>query len=143
MQDRTQVYHDAALAKAHGPFHVRPGGPARFEKEVRYVASTASVEPMHPIELYQAHVDKDQRRLTSRLHRSIWTQVRSNKAIWPKAESAPLRSNCNGHITGNNIYVPENTGHQRRPYFSDQLEIKKNSALERTQMAAIDRLNKN
>jgi hypothetical protein len=97
---------------------------------------------MQPIELYQAHVDKDQRRLTSRLHRSIRTQVRSNEATRPKAQSAPLRSNCNGHVTGNNIYLPENTGHQRRPYFSDQLEIKEISALERKQMAAIDRLKK-
>jgi hypothetical protein len=31
IQDRRQIYHDAALAKAHGlknPFPVRPGGPA-------------------------------------------------------------------------------------------------------------------
>jgi DNA polymerase III alpha subunit len=49
MQDRRQVYHDAALTKAHGPTHVRPGGPARFEKEVRYAASTASIEPIQPI----------------------------------------------------------------------------------------------
>jgi hypothetical protein len=49
MQDRGQIYHDADLTKAHGPFHVRPGGPARFEKEVRYAASTASIEPMQPI----------------------------------------------------------------------------------------------
>jgi hypothetical protein len=49
MQDRRKIYHDAALTKAHGPTHVRPGGPARFEKEVRYAASTASIEPMQPI----------------------------------------------------------------------------------------------
>jgi hypothetical protein len=60
MQDRRQLYHDTALAKAHGPFPVRPGGTARFEKEIRYNVSTASVEPMQPIELYQAYVDKDQ-----------------------------------------------------------------------------------
>jgi hypothetical protein len=118
MQDCRQIYHDAA--KDHGPFHVRPGGRARFEKEVRYAASTASVEPMQPIELYRAHVDKDQRRLTSRLHCSIRMQVRSNEATRPKAQSAPLRSNYNGHVTGNGIYVPENTSHQRRPYISYQ-----------------------
>jgi hypothetical protein len=49
MQDHRQVYHDAALTKAHGSTHVGPGGPARFEKEVRYAASTASIEPMQPI----------------------------------------------------------------------------------------------
>jgi hypothetical protein len=85
-------------------------------------------------------VDQEQRRLTSRLHRSIRTQVRCNEATRPKAQSAPLRSNSNSHVTGNNIYVPENTGHQRKTYFRDQLEIKEISALERTQMAAIDRL---
>jgi hypothetical protein len=53
MQDRRQEYHDAALTKAHGPNHVRPGGPVRFEKEVKYAASTASIEPMQPIELYK------------------------------------------------------------------------------------------
>jgi hypothetical protein len=73
MQDHRQIYHDAALTKAHRPYHVRPGGPARFEKEVRYAASTASIEPMQPVELYKAHVDKDQRRLSSRLQRSIRT----------------------------------------------------------------------
>jgi hypothetical protein len=49
MQDRRHMYCDADLTKANGPFHVRPGGPARFEKEVRYAASTASIEPMQPI----------------------------------------------------------------------------------------------
>jgi hypothetical protein len=50
MQDRRQIYHDAALTKAHGPTHVRPRGPVRFEKEVRYAASTTSIEIMQPIE---------------------------------------------------------------------------------------------
>jgi hypothetical protein len=88
-------------------------------------------------------VDKDQRRLTRRLHRSIQTQVRRNEATQPKAQYAPLRSNSNDHVTENNIYVPENTGHQKKTYFSDQLEIKEISTLERRQMAVIDRLNKN
>jgi hypothetical protein len=46
MQDRRQIYRDAALTKANGPIHVRPGGPARFEKEVRYAASIDSIETM-------------------------------------------------------------------------------------------------
>jgi hypothetical protein len=117
MQDRRQVYHDAALTKAHGPTHVRPGGPARFEREVRYAASTASIEPMQPIELYKAHVDRDQRRLSSRLQRSIQKQVRSNESTWPKSQYAPLKDNYNGHVTENNIYVPENTGHQKKNSF--------------------------
>jgi hypothetical protein len=78
MQDRRQKYHDAALTKANGPTHVRPGDPATFEKEVRYAASTTSIETMQPIELYKGHVDRDQRRLSSRLQRSIQKQVRSN-----------------------------------------------------------------
>jgi hypothetical protein len=84
---------------------------------------------MQPIELYQAYVDKDQRRLTSRLQRSIQTKVRNDESTRPKAQSAPLRDNSNGHVTGNSIYVPENTGHQRIPHFSDQVEYKEISAL--------------
>jgi hypothetical protein len=52
IQDCRQVYHDTALAKTHGlknPFPVEPGGPAQFEKELRYKASTASISPMQPI----------------------------------------------------------------------------------------------
>jgi hypothetical protein len=85
-------------------------------------------------------VDKDQRRLTSRLQHSIRTQVRNKKSTWPKAQFAPLINNYNGHVTGNGIYLPDNTGHQRRQHFSDQVEIKEISALEKTAMAAIDRL---
>jgi hypothetical protein len=90
-------------------------------QDLKKKLGTASIEPMQPIELYKAHVDKDQRRLSSSLQRSIRTQVRSNESTRPKAQYAPLRSNYNGHFTENNIYVPENTGHQRKTHFDDQL----------------------
>jgi hypothetical protein len=88
IQDRRQVYDDTALADAHGlnnPFRVGPGGPARFEREQRYAASNASIATMQPIDLYQAIVDKDQRRLTSRLKHSIKTKVRNYLSTRPKA----------------------------------------------------------
>jgi hypothetical protein len=121
MQDRRQTFHDAALAKAHGPTNVRPGVPARFENEVRYAASTTSIETMRPIEVYKAHVERDQRRLSSRLQRSIQKQARSNDLTGPKAQYAPLKDNSNGHVTENGIYVPDITGHQRKTRFDDQL----------------------
>jgi hypothetical protein len=57
--------------KAYGSKEVRPGGPKRFEKETRYAASTTTIETMLPIELYTTHVNRDQRRLSNRLQRSI------------------------------------------------------------------------
>jgi hypothetical protein len=60
IQDRRQVYHDTALADAHGlknPFPVGPGGPAQFEREQKYEASNASKATMQPIDLYQAIVN--------------------------------------------------------------------------------------
>jgi hypothetical protein len=75
-------------------------------QDLKKKLGTASIEPMQPIELYKAHVDKDQRRLSSSLQRSIRTQVRSNESTRPKAQYAPLRSNYNGHVTKNNIDVP-------------------------------------
>jgi hypothetical protein len=143
IQDRRQVYHDMALADAHGlknPFPVGPGGPAQFEREQRYEASTASIATMQPIDLYQNYVYKDQRRLTSRLQHSIRTKVRSDLSTQPKAQFAPLREDSNGHVTGNIIYVPTNTGHQRRTYFNDHIDYREISALEKTAMAAIDRM---
>jgi hypothetical protein len=64
-QDRRQAFHDIALAKAYGPNEVRPGGPKRFEQETRYAASTTTIEPMRPIELYKTQVDRDQRRFVT------------------------------------------------------------------------------
>jgi hypothetical protein len=87
-------------------------------------------------------VDRDQRRLSSRIQHSIQKQVRNKESTWPKAQYAPLRSNYNSHVTENNIYVPENTGHQKKTHFDDQLEIREITELERTQMEAIDRFKK-
>jgi hypothetical protein len=66
-QDRRQDFHDRALSKAYGPKEVRPGGPKRFDKEIRYAASTTTIDTMPPIELYTTHVNRDQRRLSNRL----------------------------------------------------------------------------
>jgi hypothetical protein len=85
-------------------------------------------------------VDRDQRRLSSRLQCSIQKQVRNNELTRPKAQYAPLRDNYNGHVTKKRIYVPENTGHQRKTHYDDQLEIQEITELEKTQMEAIDRL---
>jgi hypothetical protein len=79
IQDRRQAFHDIALARAYG----LPGGPKRFEQETRYAASTTTIEPMRPIELYKMQVDRDQQRLSSRLQRSIQEQIRSNKSTRP------------------------------------------------------------
>jgi hypothetical protein len=98
---------------------------------------------MRRIELYKAHVDRDQQRLSSRLQRSIQEQIRSNNLTRPKAQYAPLNDNYNGHVTENSVYVPDITGHQRKTRFDDQLEIRDITELEKTQMEAIDRLNKN
>jgi hypothetical protein len=95
---------------------------------------------MQLIDLYQAYVEKDQRRLTSRLQHSIKTKVRNYLTVRPKAQSAPLREDSNGHVTVNSIYVPTNTGHQRRTYFNDHINYREISALEKTAMAAIDRM---
>jgi hypothetical protein len=95
---------------------------------------------MLPIELYKTHVDRDQRRLSSRLQCSIQEQIRSNNSTRPKAQYAPLKYNSNGHVTGNSVYVPDITGHQRKPRFDDQLEIQDITELEKTQIEAIDRL---
>jgi hypothetical protein len=61
---------------------------------------------MQPLDLYQAVVDKDQRRLTSRLKSSIKTKVRNDLSTRTKAQSALLKENSTGHVNGNNIYVP-------------------------------------
>jgi hypothetical protein len=68
---------------------------------------------MRPIKLYKTHLDRDQQRLSSRLQRSIQEQIRSNKLTRPKAQYAPFKDNYNGHVTGNSVYVPDNTGHKR------------------------------
>jgi hypothetical protein len=104
IQDHRQAFHEIALAKAYGPNKVRPGGPKRFEQETRYAASTTTIEPMWPIELYKTQVDRDQQRLSSRLQRSIQEQIRSNKSTRPKAHYAPFKDNYNGHVTGNSVY---------------------------------------
>jgi hypothetical protein len=121
-QDHRHAFHDKALSKAHGPNEVRPGVPTRFEKETRYAASTTTIEPMRPIELYKTQVDRDQQRLNNRIQRSIQEQeqIRSKKSTWPKAHYAPFKDNSNGHITGNSVYIRENTGHQRQTRFDDQ-----------------------
>jgi hypothetical protein len=142
IQDRRQVYHDTALNDAHGlknPFPVGPGGPARSEKELRYQASNASIDTMHPLDLFHAVVDKDQRRLTSRLKSSIKTKVRNDLSTGPKAQSVLLKENSNGHVT-RNIYVQTNTGHQRRTNFNDHVDVREISILDKTAMAAIDRM---
>jgi hypothetical protein len=77
-------------------------------------------------------VDRDQRRLSSRLQRSIQKQVRSSKLTRTKAQYAPLKDNYNGHVTENSIYVSENTGHQRKTRFDDQLEFREIKELEKT-----------
>jgi hypothetical protein len=48
-RDPRQAFHDRALSKAYGPKEVRPGGPKRFEKEIRYAASTTMIDTMPPI----------------------------------------------------------------------------------------------
>jgi hypothetical protein len=88
-QDRRQDFHDRALSKAYGPNEVRPGGPKRLEKEIRYAASTTTIEPMLPIELYTTHVKRDQRRLSNRLQRSIQEQEQlksTDVIIWQASE---------------------------------------------------------
>jgi hypothetical protein len=65
---------------------------------------------MRPIELCKTQVDRDQQRLSR-----IQEQIRSNKLIRPKAHYAPFKDNYNGHVTGNSVYVPDNTGHQEKP----------------------------
>jgi hypothetical protein len=81
--------------------------------------------------------------LSSRLQHSIQEQIGSDKLTRPKAHYAPFKENSNGHVTGNSVYVPDNTGHQRKTRFDDHLEIQDITDLERTQMEVIDRLNKN
>jgi hypothetical protein len=75
-------------------------------------------------------------------YNAVFRQVRNNESTRPKAQYAPLRSNYDGHVTENNIYIPKNTGHQKKTHFDDQLEIREITELERTQMDAIDRLKK-
>jgi hypothetical protein len=58
-QDRRQAFHDRALSKAYGSKEVRPGGPKRFEKEIRYAASITTIDTMLPIELYTTYVNRD------------------------------------------------------------------------------------
>jgi hypothetical protein len=142
IQDCRQVYHDTALADAHGlrnPFPVAPRGPPRFNKEQRYQDSDASIQTLQPLDLYHAVVDKDQRRLTSRLKSSIKTKVRNDLSTWPKTQSALLKDNSNGHVTGNNGH-PTNNGHQRRSNFNDQVDVREISVLDKTAMAGIDRM---
>jgi hypothetical protein len=51
-----------------------------------------------------------------------------------------LKDNSNGHVTENSIYVPENTGLQRKTSFDDQLEFQEITEVEKMQMEAIFRL---
>jgi hypothetical protein len=144
-QDRRQTFHDRALSKAYVPKEVRPGGPKIFEKETRYAASTTMMDTMLPIELYTTYVNRDQRRLSNRLQRSIQIQeqeqLRSKRSTRPKVHSAPFKANSKGHVTGNSVYV-QNHGTQRHTRFDDHLDVHKITEAEKKQMEAIDRLNK-
>jgi hypothetical protein len=142
-QDRRQAFHDRALSKAYGSKGFRPGGPKRLEKEKRYAASTTTIETMLPIELYTTHVNRDQRRLSNRLQRSIQIQeqeqLRSRMSTRPKAHSAPFKDNSKGHVTGNSVYV-QNPGTQRQSRFDNHLNVHEITEAERMQMEAINRL---
>jgi hypothetical protein len=140
-QDRRQVFHDRALSKGYGPKEVRPGGPKRFEKEIRYAASTTTIDTMLPIELYTTYVNRDQEsnRLQSSIQIQEQEQLRSKRSTRTKVHSAPFKANSKGHVTGNSVYV-QNNGTQRHTRFDDHLDVHEITEAEKTQMEAIDRL---
>jgi hypothetical protein len=108
---------------------------------MRYAASTTTIEPMLPIELYTTHVKRDQQRLSNRLQRSIQEQeqLRSTRSTRPKIHSASFKANSKGHVIGKSVYV-QNKGTQRHTHFDDSLDVHKITEAEKTQMEAIDRL---
>jgi hypothetical protein len=98
---------------------------------------------MPPIELYTTYVNRDQRRLSNRLQRSIQIQeqeqLRSKRSTRPKVHSAPFKANSKGHVTGNSVYI-QNQGTQRHTHCDDHLDVHEITEAEKTQMEAIDRL---